>query len=802
MKDLQRIPPGQQIIPATATPVLPTAPLPVSEIPGAGLKRDYAGVLEYWQMIRRHPATVIVVTVLGAIVGFVSTLPDARIYQARVTLEIQGLNEDFLNMKSVNPTVDASSNYSPDYDIQTQVKILQSRSLIRRAVKKLQSHEWVPNIQPPDRIANWRKALKIDPDSQKELLQRAIGTAAGSVRVRSSPTNRIVDVSIDSTNPQVAADFANTLAAEYMDQNLESRWQTTEHTGEWLTRQLQDLKVKLEKDEEELQSYARTTGLVYTDEKNNVDDAKLADLQRQLSEATADRVGKQSRYEISKATAPDAVADVLGDGGRDSNASIRELQGQLAQLLVQYTPNHIEVKRVQARIDALKAEQAKAKGADSSTILIRIRDEYEAALRREKLLAAAYANQAHLVSAKADEAAHYNLLKRDVDSSRTLYENMLERLKEASIASALRASNIRVVDPAEPPSIPYKPDVRRTITVGLLAGLCIGVVIVVLRERADRTLQDPGDAAYYLNLAELGVVPVAELLDARTGKRPPGQTVLRIENGKAPTAEPADDRIEVVSWHRKSSLLAESFRTTLTSILFSGQNGDRPRMLVFTSASPKEGKTTVVCNIGISLAEIHHNVLLIDADMRRPRLHSVFEVSNDKGLSDLLFEDKPLDVEALEAVCVPTAIPRLYVLPSGGSRHNASSLVHSPRLPELMKLARERFDTVVVDTPPMVNISDARVVGRFGDAVILVVRSAVTTRDAALLAKRRFAEDGIQVLGTILNYWNPKTPGYGYYRYYYAGYYSYYSSGTNGNGNGRGVDTRDVEVADSEESNT
>ena len=437
--------------------------------------------------------------------------------------------------------------------------------------------------------------------------------------------------------------------------------------------------------------------------------------------------------------------------------------------------------------------------------MIRIRNDYEGAMRREKLLSAAYASQTHLVSAKAEEAAHYNLLKRDVDSSRLLYETMLQRLKEASIASALRASNIRVVDPAERPSIPYKPDVRRSITVGLLAGLCVGVVIVVLRERADRTLQDPGDPAYYLNLAELGVVPLGNLLEVKGAKRPAAQTVLRIENGKAPTPVVSDDRMELVAWTRKSSLLAESFRTALTSILFSGQNGDRPRVLVFTSASPKEGKTTVVCNLGITLAEINHSTLLIDADMRRPRLHSVFNVSNHHGLSNLLLEEMPLDASKLESVCLPTSIPHLYVLPSGSSRHTASSLVHSPRFPELVKLAREKFDTVVIDTPPMVNISDARVVARFADAVILVLRSALTTRDAALLAKRRFAEDGIQVLGTILNYWNPQTPGYGYYRYYYAGYFNYYgdrngSASDNGhsNGNGHGNGVGDGEAVDTE----
>jgi capsular exopolysaccharide synthesis family protein len=236
--------------------------------------------------------------------------------------------------------------------------------------------------------------------------------------------------------------------------------------------------------------------------------------------------------------------------------------------------------------------------------------------------------------------------------------------------------------------------------------------------------------------------------------------------------------------------MAESFRTLLTSILFSGENGDRPRHLVLTSASPKEGKTTVVCNLGIAMAEISHTVLLIDSDMRKPRLHRVFGVENGLGLSDLLLRKAPLDLTEVEAVVRATAIPGLFVLTSGQSRHMASTLVHSDRLPELMRLVRQKFDTVITDTPPMVNISDARVVSRHADAVILVVRSGVTTRDAALLARGRFADDGIPILGTILNWWNPSTPGYGYYRSYYAGYYHYYGkSNGNGNGNGNGTES-------------
>jgi len=410
-------------------------------------------------------------------------------------------------------------------------------------------------------------------------------------------------------------------------------------------------------------------------------------------------------------------------------------------------------------------------------------------------MSASYLAEVKLVADQSEKTTHYGILKREVDSTRALYETMLQRMKEASVASALRASNIRVVDPAEPVPVPYKPNVFRYVTLGLLCGICFGVSVVVFQERADRTLHDPGDIAYYLHLPELGVVPSANLELTQRGMRTAGaprpRATLDLKTGVA-GSDPLDDRVELVTWVRKKSLISESFRTTLTSILFSARDGDRPRVIVLTSASPKEGKTTVVCNLGIVVAEINQKVLIIDADLRRPRMHQVFGMKNDGvGLSELLLKADPLEDADFEGLARPTYVPGLYLLPSGRSRLNAASMLHSGRLPELLHGLRERFDTILIDTPPMVNIPDARVLARLADGVILVLRSAVTTRDAALLAKQRFLDDGIPVMGTILNGWNPNTPGYGYYRNYYDGYFHYLGNnngkgGSNGNGNGSG----------------
>ena len=211
---------------------LPAERLPAVEIPGAGLKRDYAGLLEYWQMIRRHKVAVVLITLLGGVVGFLITVPSPRIYQARTTLEVQGINENFLNMSSTSPTMSDATNAYPDYDIQTQVRILQSRTLIRKVVEDLEKNKRTDFLQPADRLSAWRKALRLSVPTPDQSWQEAGGTAAGNVQVRSSGTNRIVEVSTDSTSPQLAALFVNTLSKEYIEENLQARWESSEHTGE------------------------------------------------------------------------------------------------------------------------------------------------------------------------------------------------------------------------------------------------------------------------------------------------------------------------------------------------------------------------------------------------------------------------------------------------------------------------------------------------------------------------------------------------------------------------------------------
>ncbi len=781
-----------QHLPAEYTPGRrPGLPAHLLDLPEADFngESESSSFLEYWQVVRRHKGAILLITFLGAVGGLLFGVPQTPVYQASISLEIQRSNENFLNMANVNPT----NNYAdPQYDIQTQVRILQSPALIERVAAKLKMEQRPEIAAAPDRWSEWRKVLGLPPPSPASLREQSLATAGGDLKVRTSGQNRIVDVFFDSTDPQLAADFANTLAQEFIDQNLEARWNATQHTGEWLGRQMQDLKIKLEKSEDQLQAYAQASGLVFTGEKDkeNVVEEKLKQLQQELSKAQSDRISKQSQYEMAQSSPAEALAEVLdSESLRSYETKLSELRRQSADLRSSLTPAHPKVKRVEAQIPELESSLKK----ERVNILTRIQKEYESAQRRERLLAIDYANQAKIVSDQAAKMIHYNILKREVDTNRQLYEVLLQKVKEAGIASAMRASNVRVVDPAKPPRHPYKPNLVLNTALGVLAGFFLGMVFVLLRERSDRSFRSPGDAAFYLKMPELGVIPSTrsdgakrsyggrrQLVITRKNQtlalalRDPSKTnggASEAANETSPPREGAADRVELVTWQHKPSLVAESFRAVLASILFSGQNGGHPRVIVLTSPSPAEGKTTVVSNLGIALAEINRNVLLIDADMRKPRLHDVFNVPNSWGLSDLLRERSSIEERPREALVRETEIPGLFLLPSGPGTASISNLLYSARVPELLRRFRREFDTVLIDTPPMLQISDARVLGRLADAVILVVRASRTTRDSALAASQRFAEDGTPMLGTILNNWSPTTSANGYYDSYYTSYY-------------------------------
>jgi capsular exopolysaccharide synthesis family protein len=477
---------------------------------------------------------------------------------------------------------------------------------------------------------------------------------------------------------------------------------------------------------------------------------------------------------LTRNAAPETLPDVLNDSNmREFQSKLTDLERQKAQLTSVFKPEYTKVRQIQAQITTLQTALDRSR----NDVLGRVKNDFDAASRRERLLAAAYGEQAQLVTQDSQKAIQYNILKREVESNRQLYEAMLQRVKESSIASAMKASNVRVVDQAKEPRKPYKPSLPMNAGLGLLSGAFLGMAFVVMRERADRTLQQPGEVALWLETPELGVIPSNDTARRRlyyysSEKHSRQQSEKALPQGK--DDKTGGSSVELVTMSQRPSMTAEAFRVVLTSILFSSENGSRPRVLVVTSPGPGEGKTTVAANLAISMAEIGRRVLLVDADLRRPRIHTVFGLPNEAGLTSLL-QSRSLEKADVDAMIHRTQAASLFAMPSGPATSAAANLLFSPVMHLLLQRFRDEYDMVIVDTPPSLQMPDARVVAREADAVVLVFRSGRTTRDAALATAQRFAEDQTRILGTILNDWNPSTAPngyYGYYKGYHKGYYA------------------------------
>lgn len=728
----------------------------VSSVAETSASQGYDSLLDYWRILYRYRRTLLSFTVAGLAGAILISLIQTPIYRVRTSLQVQSPN-------LAEPRSASDAEPAPESYVETQVKLLQSESLLEDVIDKLKLSQ-----QPK---TGWRAVTgrvrhlfrpKTSSLSEREELIQQIQR---NLTVRTSGNSHLLEVLYESPDPQGASDFVNTLVSEFVELSQEARWKAAEGTAEWLTKHLNIMKSQLEQSEGQLQEYARTSGLTFTSEKENLAENRLKELQDELLKAQAERIANQARFEGTKNGPTDALPAVSDDATvREYRQRLTELQRQYAELTATLTPEHYKVQRVQAQITELQSAIQK----EHETVKRRIRNEYGQSARREAMLSKAQEQQAKIVADQSEKAIHYDTLKRDVDSNRHLYEVMLQRVKEASLATAMRDSNVMVVDRAKQPARPYRPNVPMNAAIGVFSGVFLGFGFVLFRERVDRRISAPDDAQIYLDLPVLGVLPVDDgplRWQARNqfGARRPAAAIPVEANSRTPSDCP-----ELATWKRKPSLLAECVRTTLTSILLPNQDEDALRIIVLTSAAPGDGKTTVACNLGIAMAEIGRKVLLIEGDLRRPRLHRVFGIANSWGLRETLQSDMPLDSVPMAHLAQTTEIVGLWVLPGGTVGSTPANLFYSARMPALLKRLRREFDMILIDAPPTIHLADARVLGRLADGVILVVRSGQTTTNSAAFAAQRFAEDGTRVLGTVLNSWDPRSaPHYGYGSYHY-----------------------------------
>jgi polysaccharide biosynthesis transport protein len=505
--------------------------------------------------------------------------------------------------------------------------------------------------------------------------------------------------------------------------------------------------------------------LIFTGDRDSVSEAKLRELQQELSTAQADRITKQSRTEMARISPADALPQVLDDPGlREVRSKILELRRQIAELSATYTPEYIKLKRAQAELATLESALERGK----AEILNGLQNQYEEAARKEALLSQAYNSQAMRVTEDSEKSIRYNILKREVESNQQLYQNMLEQMKTSTLAAAMRASNARVVDVAKVPKLPYKPNIPQTTVLGFMAGAFLGATFLVMRDHSNRTIQQPGESSLLLRSVELGVIPSARV-DRRRGKP---NRARRGALEASPRALAAPESVQAIAWQQRTSVLSDSFRSTLVSILLSAESAEKRKVLVITSAGPREGKSTIASNLAIAAAELGQKVLLIDGDIRKPTLHRIFQLDNGRGLSTVLLKMAALNQDkSVGGIIRETALPGLSILTSGPSTSAATSLLYTPYTRKLLQYMRGQFDLILIDTPPALHIPDARVLGAMADGVVTVIWAGHTTRVAAVTTCQRLREDGSRLLGTVLNDWDPRSASRDY-AYYDLEYYA------------------------------
>jgi capsular exopolysaccharide synthesis family protein len=742
-RNLLALPPGDALLPALASSHQQTAD---------------TGLLEYWTLVRSHKYVVLVFVLTGLLAGVVSTLPQKPVFQASSRLEIQEPNDNFLNIRDFDPASRRATNESY---IQTQMEVLSSPAVVDRVVQQFTADPHRPFLYNPDMLSLLLKQAGWDRSDGKPALRDVVKATAKSIGVRNLKNTNVVEITAESNDPLLAAEFANALADSFMRHDIESRLEAAQTTGRYLQAQIGELRRQLQASEKDVQQYAQGAGLLVTSQKGLVSEEKLRQVQQELSAAQAARMQAEARYRIAQASNPEALSDVLNDNTlRSYSLKLTDLRSQLTEQRAVLAPEHYKVKRLQSQIEEL--EQTFTRERDQ--IVKRIANDFAAAKLREEMLGESYARAASTVAGQGASMVDYNLLQREADTNRHVYEAMLQKVKEASVASAVRASTMRVINRATPSTRPVRPDTRRALLLGMTTGLFLAIVVIAARDKLDSRLREPGEVRG-INVPELGVILSAERIlpkeeDTRRALPPPASG-----NGGGESSPQATGVRELLTWTHKPSVEAESFRAVLTSLL---TVSPQSRVVVFTSAVPREGKTTIISNLAVSLAEIDRRVLVIDADLREPRIHRVFDVQNSFGLSDIAQGRHSLRDRSIESLVKPTHVPNVFVLPSGPGSASVFRLLYSPRLEEFLERARAEFDMILIDTPPMLAIPDARILARKTDGVVLVMRSGYVTRATAQTALDRLMSDGIPIVGTILNDWKPKPDQYGYYSRYYA----------------------------------
>ena len=671
-------------------------------------------LLRYWRILWRRKYLVVAVTFTVVVAAAVITFTMTPLYRASVKIQIDP-EAKFLSYQLQD------NSFASSTSLETQVTVLKSRTLRRLIGESLQN--------------------------SGKLTSPLI---SADLKVSVIPNTQIIKVDYTSEDPKFAATVVNTLAVEYIEYNFTSKYESVTQARDFLAGEIQELKINLERSEENLGEYSKEHGILNMATGENLVVQKLVDLTRQLTQLEGQLLA--NRYEnVKDMTVENLPAGMKTKKMVDLEMQISAFDLQLASLTSQFGPKWPEVKKLEDQLSAAREQLVQA----TRQAIEQERIQYELFSEHSNRLIRAVDRQEELVSELRESLIQYNILLREVDSDKELYDGLLQRIKEAGISAGLRSSNVRVIEPGTVPLFPYVPNTPFHLALGLALGLMLACPLALLLEFLDKTLKTSEDVEG-LGLPCLSVIPA---LDSSIVGR--GRELLAEPNGgsKATKIVPYLRNMPPMCW--------ESYRSLRTSLLLSSA-GKPPQSILISSALPSEGKSTTTVNLGISYAQTGARVLIMELDLRRPRLAERLSVQPGLGMSTYLSGNSELASEIR-----PTNIPNLFLIQGGPIPPNPPELIGSERMQLAFRLLSKHFDFLLVDAPPILSVTDSVVVSTSVDGVVLVIEGGKTPRDAVSRAQNRLVSVGATILGAIINKVEMNAAGYEYdIRYDYGDYYS------------------------------
>lgn len=565
------------------------------------------------------------------------------------------------------------------------------------------------------------------------------------------PGSRVIMVGFESTDQHLASRVANALVDNYTDYNFRQSYDATRQAAARMEQQLDELKAKVEKSQGDLVDYQRRYAIVNVGDKESVVEQRLSQLSTDLTQAQNDRIEKEAAYNQIKSTPDKVPSSAQNELLQKLQEKYAELRGQYVEALDQYGPNYPKVITLQQQL----AEAESQVKAEHLSIINKIHNDYTAAQSREALLTQAVGQQKEELGNFNRLLVEHNMLKGDYDTNQQLYQRLMQRLKDATVSAGLRSTNIHLVDSALAPTVPVRPNKLLNLGVGLLLGMIFGVTLALVQEALDNSLRSPEDVESLIATSALAMIPV--------GAQSRAERLLLI-NGTGHPERNGNGMPSFPVVHSSSSALSEAYRALRTSVLLSLASR-APQSVLLTSASSGEGKSSIAVNLALALAQCGGSVVLLDCDLRKPTIATVLDLPNAHGMSTYLSGNDNLE----DVLQYSLSIPNLSIISSGPIPPCPAELLSSELMQRLLEDLRGRFQHVIIDSPPLLAVTDATILSALVDGVVLVVESGVTPKKLVARARKILDSANARLLGVALN--KVQIQHDGYYGAYSTGYY-------------------------------